>query len=275
MGQSTGIAWTNATWNPVRGCERVSEGCRNCYAEVLAARHSYEGGWGHEIAHYIGGRPRWTGVIETHARHLKVPLGWKTARRVFVNSMSDIFHERVPFNFVDDIYAVMAQCPQHVFQILTKRPARMLEYLLRAMGRQKAPEPKPLPNVWHGVSVEDQATAYERIPFLLQTPTAVRFISAEPLLGQIDLRDEPNDVGEPLFSYLERVDGDGPRIDWVILGGESGSEHRPMDMKAARWLIQQCKLAGVPVFVKQDSGPRPGRQGRFTNEEWSMKEYPA
>src|SRR3972149_2193618 len=124
MAERTGIAWTNSTWNPVRGCERVSEGCRNCYAEVLAARHSYEGGWGYELAEFVkrlGGKleDRWTGVIQTSARHLASPLKGREPRMVFVNSMSDLFHERVPIDFIDKIYAVMAMSSRHTFQILT------------------------------------------------------------------------------------------------------------------------------------------------------------
>ena len=282
MADGTGIGWTNATWNPVRGCERVSEGCRRCYAEVLAARHSYEGGWGHEVAHYVGGQPRWTGVIEVPNHARKIPLKWRTPRRVFVNSMSDLFHDRVPYNALDAIYAVMGMCPQHTFQILTKRPARMLAYL-RMVEEEKdmqrwinaahdigAPGDCigylerecdwPLPNVWHGVSVEDQAAADERIHILQQVPSAVHWLSCEPLLGHIQ-------IGEAAAPY--------PGIQWVVIGGESGSNYRPMDMEHARPLIAQCKSAGVPVFVKQDSGPRPGMQGRFTDEEWRLKEFPA
>jgi protein gp37 len=165
MADRSGIAWTNATWNPVRGCTRVSEGCRNCYAEVLAARHSYEGGWGHEVAHYVGGQPRWTGVIEVPNHAMKIPLKWREPRRVFVNSMSDLFHEKVPFNVVDQVFDVMARCPQHTFQILTKRAQRMLEYSRRIIG-------EPLKNVWLGVSAEDQATFDERVPLLGHVPAA-------------------------------------------------------------------------------------------------------
>ena len=252
MSGSTNIAWTNKTWNPVRGCERVSEGCRNCYAEVLAARHSYEGGWGHEVAHYVGGMPRWTGVIETKAQQVKLPLKWRKPCMIFVNSMSDLFHARVPFNFVDELYEVMDRCPQHTFQILTKRPERMLHYLMR---RQKERCLAPIANVWHGVSAEDQETFNERVTVLRQVPAAVRFVSAEPLLGKID--------------------ADLDAIHWLIVGGESGPNRREMNMYHARSLIAQCRAAGVPIFIKQDSGPRPGMQGRFTDEEWAIKEYPA
>jgi protein gp37 len=269
MAGASNIGWTNATWNPVRGCERVSEGCRNCYAEELAARHSYEGGWGSQVAEWVtrpGGKreARWTGVIETIDRALKVPLTWREPRRVFVNSMSDLFHDRVPFNFVDKVYAVMAQTPRHTYQILTKRPVRMLEYL----KHRDAKGQDMLLNVWHGVSAEDQRTFDERVEILGRCPTAIRFVSAEPLLGWID-------VGNAFDNAPD--DSDYQPIDWLIVGGESGQDFRPMDMDAARWLIRQCELSEpkVPVFVKQDNGQRPGLQGRFTAAEWALKEYPA
>jgi protein gp37 len=251
MADKSKISWTNATWNPVRGCERVSEGCRNCYAEVLAARHSYEGGWGSEVAHYVGGRPRWTGVIETKAQQVKLPLKWREPRMIFVNSMSDLFHDRVPFNFVDELYEVMEKCPRHTFQILTKRPGRMLHYLTL---RQKKGQ-KPLPNAWHGVSAEDQATFDERVGILRTVPTAVRWVSAEPMLDYID--------GHGLEG-----------LHWVVVGLESGSGRRERDIDIARSMIGQCLYAQVPVFVKQDNGPRPGMKGRFSDEEWALKNYP-
>jgi len=270
MADKTGIGWTNATWNPVRGCERVSEGCRNCYAEELAARHSYEGGWGSEVARYVT-RPdgtrdaRWTGVIETKEQQLKLPLKWKGPRMVFVNSMSDLFHDRVPFNFVDAIYEVMDRCSQHIYQILTKRPARMREYLTRRLEKFGL---APLPNVWHGVSAEDQATFDERTPPLLEAPSAVRWVSLEPLLGHIDLIGK-DEQGSALHSYDGR-----PRLDWGVVGGESGSNFRPMDIEAARYIIRQFQGASVPLFVKQDNGPRPGMRGRFSDEEWALKQFP-
>lgn len=261
MAEKSNIAWTNATWNPVRGCTRVSDGCRNCYAEVLAARHSYEGGWGHEVAHYVNGKPRWTGVLEVVNHTMKNPLKWKTPRMVFVNSMSDLFHERVPFNVVDEIFAVMDRCERHTFQILTKRPERMRDYCRRINGA-------PLANVWLGVSAENQETFDERVPVLLDTPAAVRWVSLEPLLGHIDLIGK-DEQGCALTEYEGR-----PRLDWGVVGGESGSGFRPMDMHYARYIIRQFMSAGVPLFVKQDHGPRPGMKGRFTDQEWALKEYP-
>ncbi len=208
MGDKTGIAWTDATWNPLRGCTRVSSGCENCYAEKVAARFSgpglpYEG-----LA--TRGPARWTGKVRLAEKHLDDPLRWRRPRRIFVNSMSDLFHESVPDEWIDRIFAVMALAPQHTFQVLTKRPGRMRSYLsrdlhahhllvaihgmkatfterVRAISGKQGVYEGPLANVHLGVSVEDQATADERIPLLLETPAAVRFISAEPLLGPIDV----------------------------------------------------------------------------------------
>src|SRR5581483_3703572 len=223
----TAIEWTDSTWNPIRGCSRVSEGCRNCYAEKVAYRFSgpgqpYEG----LVRINASGerKPEWNGQVQFVEKHLLDPLKWKgkplfskslgkrvgyaSGLRIFVNSMSDLFHENVPDEWIDRIFAVMALCPQHIFQVLTKRPQRMLEYLssldfeqdrhpwgkaATSLGVSPCAESMiedaafPLPNVWLGVSVEDQKAADERIPLLLQTPAAVRFISAEPLLGQVDL----------------------------------------------------------------------------------------
>jgi protein gp37 len=284
MSAKTGIAWTSATWNPVRGCERVSEGCRRCYAEVLAARHSYPGGWGVGLAKFVK-RPdgtkeaRWTGVLRTVEKQLEVPLHWRAPRRIFVNSMSDLFHEQVPDSFIDRVVSVAVLAQQHIYQCLTKRAERMLEYwsnpereayIARAALDMLGPRHAiganflPLKNWQHGVSIEDQAAADERIPLLLHTPAAVRFVSCEPLLGEIDL------------NLWRQGHYNGERaLHWCILGGESGSNYRPMNMEHARSLIAQCKAAGVPIFVKQDSGPRPGMQGRFTDQEWALKEYPA
>ncbi|MGV3518190.1 DUF5131 family protein [Luteitalea sp.] len=255
MSDKTGISWTDATWNPIRGCTRVSEGCRHCYAETVAHRHGgpgrpYEG---------LTTNGRWNGTIKVVDEHLTDPLRWQRPRRVFVNSMSDLFHENVADETIDRIFAVMALSPRHSFQVLTKRPARMRAYLSGGLDRRvdigetaynlakwgpavcahlvTANSPMwPLPNVWLGVSVEDQATADARIPLLLQTPAAVRFISAEPLLGAID---------------LTRRIGGGPFLDWVIVGGESGHGARPCWTPWVRRIVEQCTAAGVACFVKQ------------------------
>lgn len=264
MGDKSKIQWTDATWNPIRGCSKVSEGCRNCYAEGVAARFSgpgmpYEG---------IAKEGRWTGQVRMIQEHLRDPLLWKKPRRIFVNSMSDLFHESLTDDQIDKVFAVMALAEQHQFQVLTKRPDRMLTYFndeLRwpmiegaAQGiyfERTGERPEewlaingPLSNVWLGVSVEDQQTADERIPLLLETPAALRFISAEPLLGPLDLKvwwlrqeylmsNPPKPLGRPL--------------DWVIVGGESGPGARPFDIEWCRKLAIQCTSAHVPIFIKQ------------------------
>jgi protein gp37 len=217
-----GITWTDATWNPIRGCSRVSAGCRNCYAERTASRFSGPGQPYEGLVRIANGHPQWTGEVRVMEERMLDPLRWRRPRRIFVNSMSDLFHENVADETIDRIFAVMALAPQHAFQVLTKRPARMLAYLdderrlaiadaagdwdaldpqdekllARAIARHDDPRRDrngyihldwPLKNVWLGVSVENQAAADERIPLLLQTPAAVRWISAEPLLGSIDL----------------------------------------------------------------------------------------
>jgi protein gp37 len=267
MAEHSNIAWTNSTWNPTRGCERVSPGCVNCYAEELAARHSYPGGWGEGLAKWVT-RPdgkreaRWTGVLRSMEGMLDAPIRWRSPRRIFVNSMSDLFHDDVPEGFIDRVFAVMTQATRHTYQVLTKRPERMLRYVRDWERRTCA---KLTPNVWLGVSAEDQDTFDERVELLGQVPAAVRWVSAEPLLGWIDVGNAFDDA--PDGSEYQPV-------NWVVVGGESGSDFRPMDMDAARWVIQQCQLSNVPVFVKQDNGPRPGMKGRFTDAEWALKAYP-
>lgn len=254
MSQNTSIEWTDATWNPVRGCSRVSEGCRNCYAERQAARFVFQNVAGeggelqkpgpfHGFVTHVNGHAAWTGKVELVEHHLLDPLKWKKPRRVFVNSMSDLFHEALPDEAIDRVFAVMAVATTHTFQVLTKRPKRMLEYIsttrMLNVDGTLAP-PQILPNVWLGVSVEDQKTADERIPLLLQTPAAIRFVSYEPALGPVD------------FSAHKIPALFGPnKLHWVIVGGESGPGSRPFDVAWARNTIAQCKAAGVACFVKQ------------------------
>jgi len=242
MAESTTIEWTDSTWNPVRGCALVSPGCTNCYAMKVAHRFSGKGEAYAGLTKLTKGGPVWTGQVRELPELLERPLKWKHPRRIFVNSMSDLFHEDVHGDFIDAVLDTVRAAPRHTFQILTKRAARMQAFMRHY---------KPIPNLWLGVSVEDQARADERIPLLLQTPAAVRWISAEPLLGPIDLRDPPNDMGEPRFSYLERIDGTGPRIDWIVAGGESGPGARPMHPDWVRSLRDQCGASSVPFFFKQ------------------------
>jgi protein gp37 len=216
--------------------------------------------------------PTWTGAVRLVEDALTEPLHWRKPQRIFVNSMSDLFHEDVPDTFIDRVFAVMALCPQHTFQLLTKRADRMRDYMLSRstsayFWKAACPDgyafdyqgisllPFPLPNVWLGVSVENQRFADERIPLLLQTPAAVRFISAEPLLGPVDLTRVQTDTGvvNALWNYERRDDAPAPwsRIEWVIVGGESGPGARVCDVAWVRSIVQQCQAAGVPVFVKQ------------------------
>jgi protein gp37 len=260
MSTKTKIQWTDISWNPVRGCSMVSAGCENCYAMKQAHRFSGNNKpyWGlTEIGPH---GPRWNGNITMVPGLLDEPLHWKKPRRIFVNSMSDLFHGDVSEEFIEQVFVTMARSPRHTYQILTKRPGRMLAFLQRnstggrilhlADDRGVESGAWPLPNVWLGVSVEDQATADERIPILLQTPAAVRWISAEPLLGQVDMKDEyllPSFASDDDRYYQPG----GRGLDWVVVGGESGPGARPCDLQWIRSIKDQCQAAGVPVFVKQ------------------------
>lgn len=268
MGDKTKIQWSEASWNCLVGCSRVSSGCTACYAERSAHRlaamgiKQYDG-----ITKKVGGEIRWTGEVRFVESALDLPLRWKKPRRIFVNSMSDLFHEKVRDEWVAAIFAVMFLARQHTYQILTKRPERMRNWmqwfmrqpdqagvLLDALGDlgidakvgQAAPGPWPKPHIWLGTSVEDQATANERIPLLLQTPAAVRWVSYEPALGPVDFEH----IRMP-HGVVEVNDGLLPGIDWTVVGGESGPGARPFDLAWARQTIAQCRAAGVPVFVKQ------------------------
>lgn len=274
------IEWTNETWNPIVGCRRVSAGCEHCYAERMAARLAsnpktpqYDG-----IAEFTEAGPRWTGEVRTLPEKLYEPLSWRKPRRVFVNSMSDLFHPAVSFGFVAAVFGIMALTPRHTYQILTKRPDRMFlffEWLQRnvAVGVEPSAEALagiaieqmedrpsiedcpdedpgwPLPNVWLGVSAEDQATADERIPPLIESPADVHFVSAEPLLGLIHFDRIRNDSWG---RYNTLRDG----LDWIVLGGESGPGARRCDLSAIRQIVADARGNGVAVFVKQ-LGARP------------------
>jgi protein gp37 len=265
MAQNSNIEWTDATWNPIRGCTRVSAGCQNCYAERVAIRFSGKGQAYDGLAKITNGHPQWTGKVAFVEKHLNDPLKWKEPRRIFVNSMSDLFHEKLSDEYIQKIFKVMCQAKQHVFQVLTKRPKRMLNFLSRwnSMTRDFGPlypHVWPQKHVWLGVSCENQPTADERIPLLLQTPAAVRWISAEPLLGPINVRmigaapKYPIDALTGAWAVKENLDGhykQEDRIHWVVAGGESGPNARPMHPDWARSLRDQCKAAGVPFFFKQ------------------------
>lgn len=261
VSEVSNIEWTHETWNPIVGCSLASPGCTNCYAMTMAKRLQAMG-----VAHYAGltktvnGKAVWTGTMALAPdRIVNAPLFIRKPKMFFVNSMSDLFHEDVPDEWIDRVFAIMAKSYQHTFQVLTKRAKRMREYALKRASVGVAAGVVltfddgrtlyswPLPNVWLGVSCEDQRRADERIPDLLATPAAIRFVSAEPLLGPIDFTMIDSD-GVTGLHTLER----GPvGIDWVIVGGESGSGARPFDLRWARDIVRQCKDAGVACFVKQ------------------------
>jgi protein gp37 len=253
MADKTGIAWTDATWNPVTGCSKVSPGCAHCYAEALSKRfgRSFE--------------------VTLHPERLDEPLHWRKPRRVFVCSMADLFHEQVPWEYIDRVFDVMDRCPQHTFQVLTKRPERM-----KALARS-VPS-----NVWLGASIEN-ARFVGRADHLRETPRAVRFISAEPLLGPLVQRCSwcqgqgrvaplyMTCPGRCLHSWgWHGLDLDG--VDWLIIGGESGPKARPMDPQWALDLIAAARAAGTKVFVKQMGGLRPGGP---IPDELNIREYPS
>ena len=226
MASQSSIEWTDATWNPVTGCSKVSAGCKFCYAERLAFRLQ------------AMGQPRYADGFSVTLHHdlLDLPRRWRSPRVVFVNSMSDLFHEDVPLPFIRRVFETMVESPQHVFQILTKRSRRLKE----------AATALPWPaNVWMGVSVED-SRVLSRIEHLLDVPAAVRFLSCEPLIGP-----------------LEMLPLDG--VDWVIVGGESGPGARPMNREWVLSVLSQCRSRGVPFFFKQWGGTRKKRTGRALN----------
>lgn len=259
----TSIEWTERTWNPVRGCSRVSPGCKYCYAERTAARFSKSDLENHNngdqpfhgFVQITNGHPQWTGKVELIEDKLDEPLHWRKPARVFVNSMSDLFHESLPDEAIDRVFAAIGLCPQHTFQVLTKRAGRMLRFISNYHSRHPNLESWPLPNVWLGVSAEDQPCADGRIPLLLQAPAAVRFVSYEPALGPVDFaeyfRRSPRCPTSSCIAMDECSCLVRAGLDWVIVGGESGPGARPFDVQWARDTIRQCREAGVACFVKQ------------------------
>ena len=232
----TKIEWADKTWNPVTGCTPISEGCENCYAARAAHRlaHIEGSGYGNGVD---SPNPRGAFDVELRRERFCQPMSWRKPRRVFVCSMGDLFHPDVEFEWIRDIWQAASFAPQHTYMILTKRPARMLKFTkwLKVHGARW------LDSMWLGVTVENQTRADERIPILLQTPAAVRFVSVEPMLGPVDFRKVPgfNRVGLDLSRW------------WVICGGETGPGARPMRPEWAMSLQDQCQVAGVPFFFKQ------------------------
>jgi protein gp37 len=325
MGLKTEISWCDSTWSPVRGCTRVSEGCRHCYSERMAARGLpglRSPTTGCDFASNTISGPRWSGRVELIESQLEIPLHWKKPRRIFVNSVSDTFHEALPDEAIDRIFAVMALCRQHTFMVLTKRAKRMREYLsdlsyrtevvgieaehrsgwdrymrgsdeTTGSGDDMLPRwPLPLSNVWLGVSVEDQATGDARIPLLLQTSAAVRFISAEPLLSAIDfsrymsdnLQDSAwgseteaggRDGGllQPQKQSRQRTESAGS-ISLILLGGESGPGARRCRVEWIRSVVEQCREAGCACFVKQLGAHVGGDWPEFPGYDPEINGYP-
>ena len=244
------IEWTEATWNPVRGCSRISDGCRNCYAERVASRFAGTAPFAGFAASTPSG-PRWTGKVELIENMLDQPIRWRRPRLIFVNSMSDIFHESLPDAAIRKVFSVMLAARHHFYQVLTKRAGRMAS-LLAGADWWAGTEPEMRKHIWLGVSVEDQAAADHRIPALMRTPAALRFVSAEPLLEEIRIR-----TWVPALEIERETRGPGDTfVDWVIVGGESGPGARRFDIQWARTLIADCRMARVPIFVKQ-LGSRP------------------
>jgi protein gp37 len=246
MATNSAIEWTEATWNPTTGCDRISAGCDNCYALTLAKRLKAMG----SAKYQTDGDPRTSGPgfgVAVHEDVLDVPYRWKEPRVVFVNSMSDLFHARVPLSYVRRVFQVMAETPRHTYQVLTKRASRL--------GRL-APQLDWPSNVWIGVSVESREHL-DRVDHLRGVPAAVRFISAEPLLG-----------------HLDGLDLAG--VDWLIVGGESGPGCRPMDPEWARQLRDQSGSSGTPFFFKQWGGRTPKAGGRMLDgRTWDEMPQPS
>lgn len=299
----TAIEWTDATWNPVTGCDRVSPGCKHCYALDLAARLKRMG----QPRYQRDGQPPTSGPgfgVTLHEDKLDEPLRWRKPRMVFVNSMSDLFHPEIPDEFIARVFATMALVREHTFQVLTKRPERMREFFTREVeegvgwlpgswaghairdamrdfvsgyegtlpldayteAEQGGVVALPLPNVWLGTSIESR-TYVGRADHLRHTPAAVRFISAEPLLGPLGC-ETPDDRGE---GTVEGLDLD--RIDWLIVGGESGRTHRRIDPEWVRDLRDSAMFAGTAFFFKQWGGRTPKAGGRVLDGR-TWDEYP-
>lgn len=296
MSTNSNIEWTEATWNPVTGCTRVNADCDHCYAVPMTHRLGEMG-----QSKYAGltvlnpkGDRHFNGTVKCHEDALDIPLSWRKPRRVFVNSMGDLFHKSVPDSFIRRVFAVMSLCGQHTFQVLTKRPDRMAAFFANEENNLSAcqaehtvmdADPRtptgksrirntsaingtrkglgdgnywPLPNVWLGTSCGHQAAADEMIPHLLKCPAKVRFLSCEPLHGSV----------RPQLIEWDKTYGDEARskIHWVIVGGESGARARPCDVAWIRSIVGQCKAAGVPCFVKQLGSKVSGQLTHPDNE---------
>lgn len=262
MGDRTRIEWTGATWNPVHGCTEVSAGCDNCYAATLA-RGRLRSNYLKRPALPGGGDPADPFAVRLAPHRLNEPRTWGEPRMVFVNSMSDLFHKAIPTEYIEDIFRVMLQEDRHTYQILTKRPARAAQ-LLRRFAPVLRYNDLP-PHIWIGTSVESQEVDY-RIRQLLDVPASILFLSCEPLLGPLDLGLEiaSNETPGGSFAHCAALE----LIDWVIVGGESGPNARPMNIEWARSIVRQCRAASVPVFVKQLGRWIAGDEDGFVPQRW-------
>ena len=278
MASKSNIEWTGGTWNPTYGCDKVSAGCKNCYAmrDVYRIGCAHPDKYGGLVEMRTSG-PEWTGKLKMAPDKVDLPLRWKDPRKIFVNSLSDLFHNKIPFDFIDDCFVTMLLAERHTFQVLTKRPENMSEYFEHARERiteklidkidktgwakfSSSKDGKrsrkwveewvaegawPLPNVWLGVSVEDQDSAYRRIPFLHTIPAAVKWLSMEPLLAETRLNIGMDDATTRDL------------IDWVVVGGESGPKARPLKSEWVDIIHEDCERIGIPFHFKQ--------WGRFDN----------
>lgn len=254
----TKIEWTNKSWNPITGCDKISPGCKNCYAERMS----------HRLAGRAGYPPAPNNFkVTPHLDRLNEPDKWRKPQMIFVCSMGDLFHEDVPIEMICNVFRAARNLEQHTFQILTKRPERMYKFLTEKCGTGKFQYPfAGLPNIWLGVTCENQKCADERIPWLLKTPAAVRFVSAEPLL-------EPIRIAPEWFSEFD-LGSDGIRIvknhiiHWIIVGAETGPGKRPMQNEWAESIRTQCREAQIPFFFKKDD------HGNGTLNRIEYHEYP-
>lgn len=276
MASKSKIQWTDASWNPVVGCTKISPGCLNCYAEKMANRIA-----GKELSYFMKNTSlsgsvtqykymnvvengKWNGKIHCDGIALEIPLHWRQPRMIFVCPIGDLFHPKVPFEFIDEIWWTMSVSREHFFQILTKRPKRYLEYWQHRLSKGFTDGTRE--NIWAGVTVCNQEEADKKIPILLQIPAAVRFVSIEPMLGAIDIR-------KYIVHYLKTdklvgTTGSFKPLDWVIVGGESGPRARPMHPDWPRKVRDDCVAAGVPFFFKQW-----GKWAPWDFDNWDPNKY--
>jgi len=248
----TKIEWSEMVWNPITGCTPISPGCLNCYALRMSKRLAGRYGYPEAPDNFR---------VTLHPARLNEPMKWKKPRMIFVCSMSDLFHDDVPDTFIEEVFWIIEENFQHTFQILTKRPERMCEFMNKGGHSFKT---LPIPNLWLGVTAENQKCADERIPWLLKTPAVVRFVSAEPLL-------EPIDFSKPLWAYAEKENHAFPfntMLHWIIVGAETGPGKRPMQNEWAEDILTQCDHAKIPFFFKKDS------EGRGTLNGLEYHEFP-